>query len=293
MPKCSAFTAHGAPCSNNGHFHAYGGIGFCGIHYNQLIKLEAQNQGNQELTVRMFEEQQQRARERLRMREMFEEGRQLARQGRGMRGIPEVAAVPPRRFRFRDPLREHAEDPQNVHRKRVVDDVMSCIEVISKIPVPSEYRWNMESCSKTPGEIIAECSLSIRASRNMMDLYTRDDTIYELGKGIYGRTMDHVWQYIKNSDDKGCLCKILRTELEDNIGMCMQGNLTRLCNVLSGYLEGAGPKESVSETLGREFPKLLDIEDVETRLKEANAILDRMNVHDKVARDEWIAPLLH
>ena len=100
-----------------------------------------------------------------------------------------------------------------------------------------------------------------------------------------------MWQYIKSSDDKDDLCKILKQELQDNVGMCMQGNLSRLCNVLAGYLEGIGSAESIAEVLGREFPKLWEIDNADERVAHGNKILDRMAVMDTAKREEWIASL--
>jgi len=85
--------------------------------------------------------------------------------------------------------------------------------------------------------------------------------------------LDSVWQYIRNSEHKEDLCKILAQELRDNEGMCLQGNLTRLCNVLAGYLEGVGPQESQVERLGRELPRLMQIEDIEVRMETARVVM--------------------
>ena len=85
--------------------------------------------------------------------------------------------------------------------------------------------------------------------------------------------MDGVWQYIKNSEHKADLCKILKAELKDNIGMCLQGNLTRICNVLAGYLEGIGSHETPADRLGRELPKLMEIEDDAKRVEAAKKVL--------------------
>ena len=150
------------------------------------------------------------------------------------------------------------------------------------------FRWNMTRCSKTPGEIIADCRLSINSSRTMMDKYTSADEIYGLGRGIYGRLLDAVWQYIKKSEDRKTLRRILASELEDNIGMCQQGNLSRLANVLAGYLTGVGSCESIADVLGREFPKLWDIDDEDERIAEGNKILDRLVVTDADTRKAWI-----
>jgi hypothetical protein len=114
--------------------------------------------------------------------------------------------------------------------------------------------------------------------------YCQDENIYELGLGIYGRVLDCVWQYILKSPDRADLCKILKQEMEDNIGMCAQGNLTRLCNILAGYMEGIGPQESPAEVLGRKLPLLLEIEDMTERLEAAYKLL----VELKVPQHEWV-----
>ncbi len=176
-------------------------------------------------------------------------------------------------------------DNQNVHRTETVKMVTATVEKVLKIEVPKAYRWNSRIISKTPGCIIAECRLSIQAGMAMMEKYSKADNIYELGNGIYGRVLDCVWQFISKSDDKQSLCAILRSELQDNVGMCMQGNLSRLCNVLSGYIDEIKLIESPSERLGREFPKLMEIEDVTQRLSKATAILAEVGLPSA----EWSA----
>ena len=71
----------------------------------------------------------------------------------------------------------------------------------------------------------------------MTQHYCNDHDIYDLGKGIYANVLNGVWQYIKSSEHSEDLKRILKSELEDNLGMCAQGNLSRLCNILSGYME--------------------------------------------------------
>jgi hypothetical protein len=71
--------------------------------------------------------------------------------------------------------------------------------------------------------------------------------------------------------------------LQDNVGMCLQGNLTRICNSLSGYLDGVTTQESHAQILGREFPKLLEIENIEERIATAKHILQDIGL----PTDEW------
>jgi hypothetical protein len=167
--------------------------------------------------------------------------------------------------------------------------VKKTIEKVILIPVPAEYRWNMETIAKTPGEIIAECKISIAAGKLLMEKYTSDETIYEMVPGIYGKTLDSVWQYIKSSSDKEVLIKTLKIELEDNIGMCAQGNLTRLCNVLQGYLDEM-PKPSVAEILGDLLPPLMAIKDRKVRRETALQIMRTHNVPDE-EQDAWLEGL--
>jgi hypothetical protein len=116
-----------------------------------------------------------------------------------------------------------------------------------------------------------------------MNRYLAHEDIYNLGIGIYGRVMDGVWQFIKNSEHKADLCKILKSELKDNLGMCLQGNLTRICNVLAGYLDGVGSHETPVERLGRELPKLFVIEDDEKRVEAAKKVLAEVGLPE----EEW------
>ena len=198
---------------------------------------------------------------------------------------PILIVQAPRPRPRRGELEAFAGDNQNVHRTETVKMVTNIVEKVLKIEVPKSYRWNARYISKTPGCIITDCRLSVQAGMAMMEKYSKADNIYELGNGIYGRVLDCVWQFVSKSDDKQCLCAILRAELQDNVGMCMQGNLSRLCNVLAGYIDEIKLTESPSERLGREFPKLMEIEDATERLSKATTILTEVGL----PRAEWSA----
>lgn len=314
--KCIAFTAKGHRCRRRYTCDHGAGVRLCGSHhkvYSVLIQdgsrlrtatemLEAiyhdeavyvnrllrREQRELRLQGEMFWLEQQEDERRL-TQEIIEDAfdRRLTEieQGIANWGRPERQVRPKKQI---SELEKFVNDKQNIHTNAAVKQTINILNTILKIPVSNDYKWNMEYCSRTPGEVIAACNLSIDSSRTMMDKYTSDDDIYDLGSGIYGRVLDCVWQYIKTSEDKETLCNILKTELEDNIGMCQQGNLSRLANVLAGYLEGVGSGESIAEVLGREFPKLWDINDEDERVQAGNTILDRLAVVDKNIRKAWI-----
>lgn len=170
-------------------------------------------------------------------------------------------------------LAKFATDKQNIHTRQSVNMTKEVVQKVLSIPVPAEFRWNMNTISKTAGEILVDCKLNTAEMIEMMNRYIKDDDVYEMGNGIYGKVLDGVWQYIRNSPDKADLCKILKQELKDNIGMCAQGNLTRLCNVLSGYMDGIGVSESPAERVGRLLPLLMDIEDAGQRMTMGKQVL--------------------
>ena len=183
-----------------------------------------------------------------------------------------------------------ANDNQNVHTSIVVEQTKKNVQEILKISVPELFKWQRNRLSMTYKQIILFCHLSPKSAWQFSAMYCSDATIYDLEPGIFGKVVDGVWQFIKNSPDKQDLKKILAAELRDNIGMCAQGNLSRMCNVLQGYLEGIGQKESVNAILGREFGKLMELENQVERESRGAAILRENNVPE-TEWETWLEPL--
>jgi hypothetical protein len=120
-----------------------------------------------------------------------------------------------------------------------------------------------------------------------MAKYCGDENIYEMGNGIYGRVLNSVWQYIKASPDAADLKKILAAEMEDNIGMCAQGNLSRLCNILSGYLDGINTDvKSKNEIIGEKLAELMSREPNEDNRREVGRLILREH---GIPFEEWNA----
>jgi hypothetical protein len=184
------------------------------------------------------------------------------------------------------PLRELqviAEDRQNVHTAVVVAKVKKTVETVLKIVVPPEYETET---LKTLGEIITECKLTKKAAWQMTAKYCEDIDIYDLGVGIYAKVLNSVWQYIKASPDAPDLKKILAAEMQDNVGMCAQGNLSRLCNILSGYLDGMVVDDRTPlQIMNARFADLMREEEDTDRLLEAGSNILR-EFH--IAPEQWM-----
>lgn len=267
--QCIAITLQGTQCTREGTDHN-GGVR-CGVHWRMYANLihiygevEAQRIQEAEDTRHLVHVEQRRIEHTHLLEEGWEET--------------------PIQAPNSSTLQAFANDNQNVHTKVAVNQTKSIVKRVLEISIPDDYVWNVHVISKTPGEIISKCHLSINAGRIMMDKYTLSDDIYEMGEGIYGKVLDGVWQYIKHSSHKTDLCKILAQELKDNVGQCLQGNLSRLCNVLAGYMPGIGSQESLAEILGRRFAA------ISTRV-EGIAILDELAITDDTIRETWLSAL--
>lgn len=184
-------------------------------------------------------------------------------------------------------------DNQNVHRAETVALVKSTIAKLMALkdlePTDKTFNWSAEVLSATPTDIIMKCSITPAAGVLLVQKYASAEPIYDMVPGIYGKVLDRVWQFVKTSDDSDNLRKILRTELEDNVGMCAQGNLSRICNVLSGYLEGLSTPP-IAEILGDLLPPLASIVSLDARYTAAVEILRTHNVPEDKWND-WLEPL--
>jgi hypothetical protein len=73
--------------------------------------------------------------------------------------------------------------------------------------------------------------------------------------------------------------------MKDNIGMCAQGNLSRLTNILAGYVDCVVVEESIADKLGRMLPPLMDVNDIPRRLNYAARIFKEVGLPN----DQWEA----
>jgi hypothetical protein len=164
-------------------------------------------------------------------------------------------------------------DGQNVHRSQTVKHVTDLFAKLMEIPIPAEQN--------TLGEVITKCQLPPQAIVQLTRHYCEPVSIYEIPKA-YPKALDAVWAYIRNHIEKKELYLRVKDELTDNIGMCAQGNLSRICNIVSGYLDGIQPIVSVGEQLQRLISAIArDSED--DKIRRAQAALRELAVPEA----EW------
>ena len=179
----------------------------------------------------------------------------------------------------RDNLNEFLKDEQNVHTKEVVNPVLSTANKMiilgKKIPASQD----------TFKEVVYECKLSDAARKQMCLMYYSDESIYNLESPTYKLVLDGVWSFVLQQSDetKKDILFRMSQELEDNIGMCPQGNLSRLVNILSGFTDEV-PAMEYKESIQDVISKLSKLEDVNYRINEAKKALQDY----KIPEQEWI-----
>lgn len=131
-------------------------------------------------------------------------------------------------------------DAQNVHRTATVTYIKQIFDTLMTIEVPANQ--------KTLALVLTNCNLSDAATMQAVRFYTEKASIYEIDKA-YPRALDAVIAYIETHKEKKELYERVTQELIDNEGMCAQGNLSRICNILSGYIDGVSPPVSKHEIM--------------------------------------------
>jgi hypothetical protein len=130
-------------------------------------------------------------------------------------------------------LERFAKDKQNVHTTAAVKRT---VDVANKL---INLGLGDSNSNNSLVNYIKVGKISKKAEENLMEYYFSDSSIYDLVPSTFKLVFNGLWTYINNQDSetKNNLILRLDQELEDNIGTCAQGNLSRLINVLSGYIE--------------------------------------------------------
>jgi hypothetical protein len=171
-------------------------------------------------------------------------------------------------------------DRQNVHLSDTVRYVMKIFGILSSITIPTGQN--------TVSDIIRDCGLSGRAIITLTVFYYEPTPIYEIDKA-YPKALDAIWAFIQTHPEKAELISRVRDELTDNIGMCAQGNLTRLCNILSGYVDGAAPPRPRHEILQEKIAAIA-ADDEDDKVARAEKVLTELEV-PLTAWADWLSAL--
>lgn len=154
-------------------------------------------------------------------------------------------------------------DRENIHTTELVNPV---VEVSKKLINIGNNKPAMQDTFK---EVIITCNLTDDARKQLCLMYYSKDSIYNLCSSTYQKVMDGLWFYSSKQPEeiRKEIYTRLSFELEDNVGSCPQGNLSRIVNTLTGFIEGLEPV--IKESFQDRMSKVSQIPDKNLRLQEA------------------------
>jgi hypothetical protein len=181
-------------------------------------------------------------------------------------------------------LQALAVDRQNVHTPAVNEQTRTGLELLLETPIPSDQN--------TLREIEQVWEQSRTRSLRMVLADMRQWYNVELcrtpGDWLYRRTLDGLWSRIKVSPLKDELVERLWEECYESVRMCCDGHISRLCNVLCGFLEEFRAPISTGELLQQRIAAISEMEiGLEDKVGEAWAVFEELGVPME-EREAWI-----
>jgi hypothetical protein len=219
MRQCVALKSNGAQCTHSG---APAHNGLCGIHHNQKMRKDPAYAARFPTIVRVPGDEQ------LEVPPQLHEQIQLL-----------VALLQQQMVVARDPeggvdLRAFGEDKQSVHRSSVQSMAETGLKnLLDSVPepLPSLEAVCDAVVRHMKGQAIGPTIENVHKSYSIMSAF---DISYKLA-------LDCLWARIQAHKHRDELERRLVEELHESIGMCSNGQMARLVNVLQGYDESAVP----------------------------------------------------
>ncbi len=185
-------------------------------------------------------------------------------------------------------LRAFATDAQNVHRSSIQNTSQRIIGQLMARPISDDQEtiFEINVDFNNPGIIQWRDEIY---KLTIMNTFTDEYFSLEAFSVKYGDVVDRVWAFIRGHAERAELTVRLAEEISEGMGMCSNGKMARLVNVLQGYDE------------------TLDVEPPREAFQSAIAILAKRPLAEREARarelfveyripaeehDAWLEPLL-
>jgi len=258
---CDAIIANGASCFALGHI-AVDTYHFCGTHFNQYNRVKAIH------GIRHHD----RCRKIL-PRQNYCGNNRTPGQATCLLHTPIEPVLHEDAFEPPPPaplpvLARFVADNQNVHRSEISDRTNKATDfLLKRHKDPKE--WDEEDAAKHLN-VWKDLALPFSETAVCWDdyLYVMCDmhkwwdtkTCRKKADHLYMRLLFSLVEYIKTSEHKAELWKRLWEECLDAAGMCCEGHISRLCNVLSGYVEGIETPVALGELTQQKMAAIAGME---------------------------------
>ena len=164
----------------------------------------------------------------------------------------------------RTELEGFSRDTQNIHTRVVTQQTNAAMDILLNADVPSDQNTLAETiwCFRTlvtNDHIKTSLTEMTQVDRDMKRWY-RTETCRMEGDFLYKRTLDGLWAKIKTSSLRHELEIRLWQEMVDSLGMCSDGHISRLTNVLCGFDDAFAPELSPAEKLQNRMAVIAEME---------------------------------
>jgi len=189
-------------------------------------------------------------------------------------------------------LRAFATDTQSVHRSSVQNSTHKAVVALLARPFPDGIEtlveivetFNDRRTIRWFGPDNGSATKEVAVTEITNDYYNT-----EAFSVRYGDVVDRVWAFIRGHDHRTQLCIRLAQEIYEGRGMCSNGKMARLVNVLMGFddtLETEAPKEVFQFRMAalRKRP-------MAEREAEARALFREFGIPE-AEHDVWLEPLM-
>jgi hypothetical protein len=183
-----------------------------------------------------------------------------------------------------------ADDKQNVHTQVVNKQTNDAMAIFTKTVIPKGQ--------STLDEIINAWIDNVPSATHYIDTVYQDmrkwgneKTVVESNDYLYRKTLRGVWAKIKTyeNDIRLELIKRLWEECYESVGMCAQGHLSRLANVMVGFDSEATTSISPMEDFQNKIAALA-ASSLEDKISEAHKLMDAIMMPSQ-DRDTWLEAL--
>lgn len=190
----------------------------------------------------------------------------------------------------RTELERFSRDTQNIHTRVVTQQTNTALDILLNADVPSKQKTITETHMAILDHVAAgriKTSLAqIENVDNDVKRWYRVGTCRANGDYLYKRTLDGLWAKIKTSSVRQELEIRLWQEMVDSLGMCCDGHISRLTNVLCGFDDAFAPELSQAEKLQNRMAVIAGMEGgIILQVAEAMAAFREL----KVPEDQWEA----
>ena len=190
----------------------------------------------------------------------------------------------------RTELENFSRDTQNIHTRVVTQQTTAALDILLNANVPSDQNTLSELNTCFKGLVIDS---RVKTSIDKIGEICRDikrwykvGTCRMEGDFLYKRTLDGLWSKMKTSALRKELELRLWQEMEDSLGMCCDGHISRLTNVLSGFDDAFAPQLSLAEQLQNRMAVIAGMEGgIILQVAEAMAAFKEL----KLPQEEWEA----